>query len=59
MGLDFLDLPTGVVERLAMVRLDAPIAELVNLEDQSVLFNANTLNEQKEVVEILSKKIDS
>ena len=33
--------------------------ELVNLEDQSVLFNANTLDEQKEVVEILSKKIDS
>jgi len=29
------------------------------LEDQSVLFNANTLDEQKEVVEILSKKIDS
>ena len=26
MGLDFLDLPTSVVERLAMVRLDEPIA---------------------------------
>ena len=26
MGLDFLDLPTGVVERLAMVRLDERIA---------------------------------
>ena len=26
MGLDFLDLPTGVVERLGMVRLDEPIA---------------------------------
>ena len=27
MPLDLLDLPTGVIEQLAKVRLDAPIAE--------------------------------
>ena len=38
MGLDFLNLPTGVVERLAMVRLDDPIAVYGYMRPKTYVF---------------------
>ena len=38
MPLDLLDLPTGVIEQLAKVRLDAPIAEVSYYEPKMYVF---------------------